>query len=208
MSIPSQFGLSAIWIWLVSSIATGTILWLVVGFRARHREAELRPPGPQHIHIGSTSRLGGLGVFIGFVLAVAIALGLEFIPLHPLLLLQIAALPVFVVGLWEDITHRASPRIRILGAAISAALASALAQGVITRLDLPFVDAWLTYLPFALPLTWFMVVGACNAFNIIDGTNGLAGGSALLMFAGMTIVAWHVGDMLVLVQSVAMTGHW
>ena len=84
--------------------------------------------------------------------------------------------------------------------------ASAFAQGVITRLDLPLVDGWLAYLPFALPLTWFMVVGACNAFNLIDGTNGLAGGSALLMFAGVAIVAWHVGDMLILVQALAMAG--
>jgi UDP-N-acetylmuramyl pentapeptide phosphotransferase/UDP-N-acetylglucosamine-1-phosphate transferase len=51
-----------------------------------------------------------------------------------------------------------------------------------------------------------MVAGACNALNIIDGTNGLAGGSALLMFTGMAAVAWHVGDTLVLLQAAAMTG--
>jgi len=113
---------------------------------------------------------------------------------------------VQAVGLWEDITHRVSPRYRLLAAVFSAALASAFAGGVITRLDLPFVDGWLAYLPFAVPLTCFMVAGACNAFNIIDGNHGLAGGSALLMFVGMAIVAWDAGDMRVLGLAAAMTG--
>jgi UDP-N-acetylmuramyl pentapeptide phosphotransferase/UDP-N-acetylglucosamine-1-phosphate transferase len=139
-------------------------------------------------------------------MAVAIALQLEFIPLSPALPLLIAALPVYGVGLWEDITHRVSPRHRLLAAISSAALASAFAQGVITRVDLPFLDGWLAYLPFAIPLTCFMVAGACNAFNIIDGTHGLAGGSALLMFVGLAIVAWYVGDTRVLAQAAAMTG--
>jgi UDP-N-acetylmuramyl pentapeptide phosphotransferase/UDP-N-acetylglucosamine-1-phosphate transferase len=190
--------------WLASAISAGIVLTLVV--RARSWGMELGSAGPQHVHVARTSRLGGAAVFLGFVVAVAIALQLEFMPLRPALPLLIAALPVQAVGLWEDITHRASPRHRLLAAVFSAALASVFAQGVITRLDLPFVDDWLTYSPFAVLLTCFMVAGACNAFNIIDGNHGLAGGSALLMFVGVAIVAWGAGDTRVLAQAAAMTG--
>jgi UDP-GlcNAc:undecaprenyl-phosphate/decaprenyl-phosphate GlcNAc-1-phosphate transferase len=204
MSASSLFGLLACEMWLMSAISAGMILTLVV--RARGREAQLRATGPQHIHVVPTSRLGGAAVFLGFVVAVAIALQLELMPVRPALPLLLAAFPVQAVGLWEDITHRVSPRHRLLAAVFSAVLASAFALGVITRLDLPFVDGWLAYLPFAVPLTCFMVAGACNAFNIIDGNHGLAGGSALMMFVGVAIVAWDVGDACVLAQAAAMTG--
>jgi UDP-N-acetylmuramyl pentapeptide phosphotransferase/UDP-N-acetylglucosamine-1-phosphate transferase len=162
--------------------------------------------GPQNIHIEPTTRLGGAAVFLAYVVAVMLALKLEHMPLRSALLLLISALPVVVVGLWEDIARRVSPKQRLLAAVGSAALATAIAQGVITRLDLPLVDGWLAYLPFAVPLTWFMVAGACNAINLIDGNHGLAGGTAVLMFFGMAMVAGRAGDELVLLQALAMIG--
>jgi UDP-N-acetylmuramyl pentapeptide phosphotransferase/UDP-N-acetylglucosamine-1-phosphate transferase len=204
MSAPFLFGLLAAEMWLVSVVSAGIVLTLVG--RARGGVTTPGSGGPQHIHAEARSRLGGAGVFLGFAVAITIALQLEFVPLDPALPLLISALPVYVVGLCEDITHRVSPRHRLLAAVFSAALAIVFAQGVVTRLDVAFVDGWLTYLPFAVPLTCFMVAGACNAFNIIDGTHGLAGGSGLLMFVGVALVAWYVGDTPVLAQAAAMTG--
>ena len=197
--------------------AAALFAWIVLTWVMRPRSWEKDPgaTGPQHIHLAPTSRLGGQAIFLGFVLAVAIALELELMPAQPALSLMLAVVPMQIVGLWEDIAHRVPPRYRLLATVFSAALASAFAQGVIKRLDLPFLDGWITYLfldgwvtylSFTLPLTWFMVAGACNALNIIDGNNGLAGGSALLMFVGLAIVAGNAGDMLVLSQAVAMTG--
>jgi UDP-N-acetylmuramyl pentapeptide phosphotransferase/UDP-N-acetylglucosamine-1-phosphate transferase len=203
MSVESV-GFLAVGIWFASAMSAGMVVTLIVFARGWMKEPT--SAGPQHIHLGSTSRLGGVGVFAGFVIAVAVALQLEFIPLRPALSLLIAALPVHAAGLLEDITHRVSPTNRILAAVFSALLASAIAQGVVTRLDLPFLDVWLNYLPFAVLLSCFMVVGACNAFNIIDGTNGLAGGTALLIFVGMAIIAAGAGDTFVLAQALAMTG--
>ena len=59
------------------------------------------------------------------VLAVSIALYSDFAPLSPALYVLLAALPVYAVGLYEDITRRVSPRKRLLAAVVSAALASA-----------------------------------------------------------------------------------
>lgn len=162
---------------------------------------------PQNIHHEPTSRLGGAAVFLAYVMAVAVAFNLDLMPtVRPAVLLLISALPLQVVGLLEDITRRVSPGHRLAAAVVSAALASVLAQSIIARLDLPVVDAWLAYLPFAVPLTWFMVAGACNAINIIDGTHGLASGTALLMFLGVAIVAGATDDRLVLVQALGMIG--
>ena len=200
----SPSGFVAAGIWVPSAVSAVIVLALVV--RAHGRVADPSLHDPQHIHVGFTSRLGGLAIVIGFAVAVAIALQFGSMPLLPALSLLTAALPVAIVGLWEDLTHRASPKHRLVAAVFSAALASAFAHGVIARLDLPWVDGWLANLAFAIPLTWFMVVGACNAFNIIDGTNGLAGGSAGLMFVGLAVIASKTGDTLVLAEASAMTG--
>jgi UDP-N-acetylmuramyl pentapeptide phosphotransferase/UDP-N-acetylglucosamine-1-phosphate transferase len=193
---------ASLWLSAAACAALALILLIRVPLRAKARATT----EPQHIHVGSTSRLGGLAIFVGFVIANATALQVGLMSSQQLWSMIMSALPVLIVGLWEDISDRASPRARLTAAILSAALASAFAQGIVTRLDLPVVDGWLAYLPFAVPLTWFMVAGACNAFNIIDGTNGLAGGSALFAFLGMAWAASHVGDVSTLVMAVAMAG--
>lgn len=199
----SPSGLLAAEMLIAAGVCAAIVLAMVVPARSRVHQLG---GDPQHIHAGATSRLGGVAVFVGFAVAVCIALQLQYVPLSAAMPLLLAALPVYLAGLWEDLTHRMSPRHRIYAAGVSAMLASAFAGGIVARLDLPVVDALLGYLLLALPLTWFMVVGACNAFNIIDGTNGLAGGTSVLMFAGMAIVAWMVGDPVVLVQASAIAG--
>ncbi|HEX4882613.1 MAG TPA: glycosyltransferase, partial [Casimicrobiaceae bacterium] len=161
---------------------------------------------PQRIHEGPTTRLGGLAVLVGFVVADGVAVHLDPAAMLGLVPLSTAALPVVWMGLWEDVARSTSPMQRLVAAIASAALASAFAGGIVTRVDLPFLDAALAYVPLAVAISWFMVAGACNAFNIIDGVNGLAGGTALIAFVGMALVAWQVGDHAVLGQAAALAG--
>jgi UDP-N-acetylmuramyl pentapeptide phosphotransferase/UDP-N-acetylglucosamine-1-phosphate transferase len=188
----------------ISAICAASLMPLVMG--AFSCGSDKVSENPQNIHDRPTSRLGGVVVFTAYVAAVVVALELERVPLRSVLPLLIAVLPILLIGLWEDIFHRARPRHRLFALFVSAVLASAFAQGVIPRLDLSYIDRWLEYLPFVLPLTWFMVAGACNSVNIIDGAHGLAGGTSLLMFAGIAIMSANVGDVLVFVQAAGMVG--
>ena len=162
--------------------------------------------GVQKVHDVSTSRLGGFNVFVAYLAVLIVAGRIHHDDLSPALPLLLCALPVVVVGMWEDITRGVHPWHRLAGAVIAGVLASAFAAGTIARLDLPVLDGWLHYLPFALPLTWFMVAGACNAMNLIDGAHGLAGGVALIMFGGLAAAAGLAGDEEVLAQALAVMG--
>lgn len=193
-------------VWLLGASAICASVAMPLAIRAQRLEERHRPSGPQNIHSEPTSRFGGAAVFLGYAVAMGVAVGVGLVPIHPTLPLLASSLVLAAVGLWEDIARRVPPFHRLIAAIASAALASAFAQGTVTRLDLPYVDDWLIYLPFALALTWFMVAGACNAINIIDGNHGLAGGTSLLMFAGLAVVAGDVGDRLVLAQVLAITG--
>jgi len=162
--------------------------------------------GVQKVHEIPTSRLGGVILVIAYFAALAVASRFGPTTLTAAVALAFCSLPVVLIGASEDITRAIHPWHRLAGAVASAVIASYFASGIIARVDLPVLDAWLAYLPFALPLTWFMVAGACNAMNLIDGAHGLAGGVALMMFGGLATMAGYVGDTLILTQTLAMIG--
>eukprot|EP01041_Mallomonas_annulata_P023117 gene23117-43557_t len=58
--------------------------------------------------------------------------------------------------------------------------------------------------PVSVLFTAFAVCGASNAFNIIDGFNGLAGGVALIALAALALIAAQVGDQTVMLVCLAL----
>ncbi|MDO9509953.1 MAG: phospho-N-acetylmuramoyl-pentapeptide-transferase [Candidatus Magasanikbacteria bacterium] len=57
---------------------------------------------------------------------------------------------------------------------------------------IPF-DGFITLGWWIIPLVIFLVMFTANAVNIADGLDGLAGGSLLITFAGLTIISWIEG---------------
>lgn len=161
--------------------------------------------GVQKFHATPTPRIGGVPVLAGLL---AVGFLLLFVGLKPEYRLfwgvLFAAMPVFVAGLAEDLTKRVSPRLRLLAAFASAALAMLTTGAVLPSLGVPGLDQLLImFPPLAMFLTVFAVGGVCHAINIIDGYNGLMGGVALLVFCALAYVSLVVGDMPLLAQCLA-----
>ncbi|MEO6270578.1 MAG: glycosyltransferase [Lautropia sp.] len=194
---------SPLWSLLAAALCAAALMPLIMRLRVLDKDPF---SGPQNVHNEPTSRLGGAAVFAACALGIVVAFQSGHSAGKWLLLLLASALPVLLAGLFEDVTRRVEPRQRLLAALLSAIMASWLAGGSIARLDIPHVDDALKIAVLALPLTWFMVVGACNAINLIDGAHGLAGGTALILFGGMAVAAQQVGDTVILVASMAMIG--
>lgn len=151
--------------------------------------------GKQKFHKVPVPRIGGtalvLGVACGFVLApfdMAPAVGV----------LLGASMPVFAIGLAEDLTKRVSVRLRFGLTLASGLLAWWLLGAVLPRVGLPFLDDLLDNRPLALIVTVVAVAGVTNAINIIDGFNGLAGGTVVAILSGTAFLGWRCGDALVL----------
>jgi UDP-N-acetylmuramyl pentapeptide phosphotransferase/UDP-N-acetylglucosamine-1-phosphate transferase len=122
------------------------------------------------------------------------------------LLLLASALPVFAAGLAEDITQKVSKELRLAAALVSAALAGWLLTAWIVRLDVPLLNPVLHIPAVSVIFTCLLVAGLTNAFNIIDGFNGLAGGVAALILTGIAYVAFKVGDIAILVAALTAVG--
>lgn len=177
---------------IVSFIATG--LMVAFGVRLGQDKAE----GVQKFHTQPTSRLGGVGIFLGLLSGVWLSGGDHpkdaFLGLWLLLL----SLPVFVGGLVEDLTNQVSPRMRLILACFSSASIHFVFQIGVTRTDIAWLD-WLLAIPgIALLLTILVVAGFINSVNIIDGFHGLASGAVIIMLVGFTALAWMANDALVL----------
>ena len=165
--------------------------------------------GPQKFHAVPTPRIGGAALaaaLAGGIVAMTMLGSLRPSAIEGITFLALSAIPAFVGGFGEDITKKIGVMTR-LALTISAGIAAALLTGaVLDRVDVPVIDYLLQWPVIAIAFTAFSVGGLANAINIIDGYNGLAGGHAVLVLAGLAFVSAQVGDPVVLTASLIMAG--
>lgn len=190
---------------LVSLLIT---LWVV---RYSHLHAHLTADSDlsavQKFHTVAVPRIGGVGIFLGILLALLMRYFQNADVGTFGLLLIIASLPAFLFGLIEDLTKRVGVRTRLLATTVSAGLAGYLLNAWLSSVQVLGIDNLMLAYPFvAMTITCFAVGGVANAFNIIDGYNGLSAMVAVIILSGITYVAFQVGDYAVMVASLAMIG--
>lgn len=181
---------------------------LILRFSTLHQRYSLDHDltGAQKIHAQAVPRIGGIAVCLAAWIGAGVIFARDPATATGILLLLASAMPAFAGGVVEDLTKRLRPRWRMLLMAVSCALAYWLVGLVIPRVDVGWIDPWLSRPVIALPLTVLALLTITNAINIIDGLNGLAGVTASVMFGGIAIVAFRVGDPTVLSASLLMAG--
>jgi UDP-GlcNAc:undecaprenyl-phosphate GlcNAc-1-phosphate transferase len=163
--------------------------------------------GVQKIHTAPTPRIGGVSIFGAMVIASLTAqLLYQGSSAALALMLCTCALPLFIVGITEDITKRVSVHVRLLFTFIAGLLAFYLAGAQITHLDLPGVDTLLALPMVSALFSSFAIAGLSNAYNIIDGLNGLASMVGVIALLALGIVGFYVGDLPILYGALWMIG--
>ena len=168
------------------------------------------PAQERHLHNTALPRLGGIAIVFSFLVSVSIALLIE--SLHgrgvglsaqPLLTILPPALLIFLLGIYDDMCG-ASPYLKFSVQAIAGSL---LFAGGLRILDLPLLFGAHQFSWFVgLPLTIFWVMAITNAFNLIDGLDGLAAGSALFSTLVMFVVALFSNTPLIALVTLALAG--
>ena len=150
-------------------------------------------PDPRRINRVPIPRGGGLAVVLGLFVSYGIFLavtgrpGIYGIPQPTFWKMSLLALAIAGLGLADD-AFSLSPKVKLLGQVIIAFLVWCWA-------DLGFADLWPS-IPWWIDcaLTVFWIVGAVNAFNLIDGLDGLASGIAFIGTVGMAGGLFFVHD--------------
>ncbi|MGX6445254.1 glycosyltransferase family 4 protein [Neobacillus sp. K501] len=141
-------------------------------------------PNQRKIHQTFMARLGGLAIYISFLLGILILQ-----PVNPYsTYILVGTLIIVVTGLLDD-TFGLSPKIKLVGQIGAACIVVIIGGLDITFINLPFGGQF--YLGILeIPLTIIWIVGITNSINLIDGLDGLAAGVstiALITISGMAI---------------------
>lgn len=178
--------------------------------------------------------LGGVAIFLGWVAGVLVAFFLFsaqdpasveaakgptlYVPL--IVGIMIAGLAIMLLGLADDLRVM-SPTVKLAGniAVAGLLLCFGLGDDIIViatnRVGVSFEshETWLVLL-YSIPITVFLIVGACNATNLIDGLDGLCGGVLGIISLGFLILAihlhayrsWEPVDAALVILAMAMLG--
>jgi UDP-GlcNAc:undecaprenyl-phosphate/decaprenyl-phosphate GlcNAc-1-phosphate transferase len=193
------------------SLAVSFVATRQVRDMATRRGWVSRPQDGRHVHDSPLPRLGGVAIFLAFSLSLMLWLFLAlvfprrlqgFVP-TTLLRIYVPACLIFCLGIYDDL-HGAGPYLKFTTQAIAAVM---LFAGGMRILDLPVLFGQHTFPWFiGLPVTVLWVVAITNAFNLIDGLDGLAAGSALFSTLVFFVVALVNHSWLGSLMSVALAG--
>ena len=149
------------------------------------------PVDARKLHTQPIPRVGGVAVFLAAAAALALVVALvgdraATFGGPGLRAVVLGAAGMHLLGLWDDLRPMRA-RTKLLGQVLIA-VAVFLAGVRVTTLSLPLAGV-VEFGPVAgLVFTVFWLVGITNAFNLIDGLDGLASGAALFALTTMFVV--------------------
>lgn len=160
------------------------------------------PKDNRRVHSTPIPRMGGLAIFIGFIVSFLYFSGME---MDKMIGISVAAALIVGSGIVDDIYHlsaKAKLIVQIIASLIIVAV------GIrIQYFTNPFDSdslIWLHYL--SVPMTVFWIVGITNTVNLIDGLDGLAAGISMISSITLAFVAMVNGNVEIAMMTVAVSG--
>jgi len=169
------------------------------------------PASDRHLHTKPLPRLGGIAIFLTFSFTIGLAILVswwypKFLPVQPRLVesILIPGILIFLLGVYDDL-RGINAYVKFVVQAIAACILFAFGLQVF---DLPVLFGGHHTFPWfvSLPLTVLWVLAITNAFNLIDGLDGLAAGSALFSTLVVFVVALLSHSAFVTICTLALAG--
>ena len=157
-------------------------------------------PGSRKLHAHLMPRCGGMAMALGMCVPLFLwAPKTRFVSG-----LLIGALVIVIFGVIDDVKNL-KPSIKLFGQTIAALLVIGISDVKINDLE-PFLTPGVLLDWAAIPLTVFVIVGVTNATNLSDGLDGLAGGTALLIFLCIGYLCLQSKDWVSVMIAIAAGG--
>ncbi|MDQ0492629.1 glycosyltransferase family 4 protein [Paenibacillus brasilensis] len=169
-------------------------------------------PNARKVHTRIMPRLGGLGIFLAFLLSL-----LAILPLVPDGMLSsrdinfiaaflIGGTLITLIGALDD-RFDLNAKLKFL-AQIAVACMVVFAFDIrVDFVNVPFQDAYSSLESWiSIPLTIFWIVGVTNAINLIDGLDGLAAGVSGIAIGTIFVMALLMGNYMVAMLCLVLLG--
>lgn len=159
-------------------------------------------PGRRKIHKRITPSMGGIAIFLGFIISSIIWIDLP--QLKEVRFVPMALFIVFFIGIRDDLVPL-RPFMKIIGQVMAASLLIFLFDlrlkslyGLLGLYDIPLSVSFI--------ITTFTIVVITNSFNLIDGLDGLAGTIACVTLTAFGISFFLIDDLAFATLSFCMLG--
>lgn len=193
----------------MENVLIATVLSFVITYFAIPvliRVAELKhlydEPDERKSHKSRIPTLGGIAFFAGFIVATAVCV--PALADSPFQFMVAAFFVIFMVGMKDDIVGL-TPLKKLIGQ-----LMASFAVIYLSNLQIGSMYGFLGFstLPthFSLLLTYFTFLVVINAFNLIDGVDGLAGSIGMLVSGVLGTYFLYTGDLLYAVIGFSLSG--
>ena len=145
--------------------------------------------GPRKEHIGSIPLVGGIGLFISLIYG-AFVFGVNGFYLYVLGSL----LPIMIMGVIDGIQGVSlRPVYRVMAQIVSSWIIIIATDVYIKDLGNIFGLGTLYIGQLGILFTIFSVVGICNAFNMLDGKDGLLGSVSVIIMSSLLLLLYFNG---------------
>lgn len=136
-------------------------------------------PNARKVHSKPIPRLGGLGIYAGFIIGYL----LFFEPDSLMNSILIGSFFIVMTGVIDDIKP-ISPKAKIFGQLIAAIIVVCFGGVVLREIDA--LGIYLNFGIFSYPISIFFIIACINCVNLIDGLDGLSGGICAIFY--MTVI--------------------
>jgi UDP-GlcNAc:undecaprenyl-phosphate/decaprenyl-phosphate GlcNAc-1-phosphate transferase len=143
----------------------------------------------QALHSIPVPRLGGVAIFSS-VLVTTLFVSPQLTEAYAMFV--IALIPLVAAGVYEDMVRPIVARWRLSAIALSCLFVIAALEVWLPRTGIAVLDPWMAG-PVGLALTVLVVTGITNAFNMIDGLNGLSAGVSFCAFGAIAAISVQIG---------------
>ena len=183
------------------------ITFLVIYNRYSHQKytGDFGSYGIQKFHLNTIPRIGGLGVGLAVILAMLIASEKRHANLIEWTLPLLVMTPL-AIGLVEDTTKKLGAKTRLALITMCALLTALFLNLHISTVSIWGLDTLLLIPAISTAVAVLAIVGLTNAYNIIDGVNGLASMVGLLTSLSLAYLGYSLDDPVIMQLSFSLTG--
>ena len=143
-------------------------------------------PNERKVHTTPIPRLGGLGIFIGFLCGYMI-FAKSTIQMNSIL---IGSFIILLTGIFDDIKP-ISAKAKLLGQILASCVIVFYGNILLNNITIFGLD--INFGIFAYPITILFIVACTNIINLIDGLDGLAGGVSSIFYLSTIIICFFQG---------------
>jgi len=147
------------------------------------------PDNIRKLHTGNIPLIGGIIIFISIIFGTFV-FGVE--PFYRIIIISL--IPILIVGTIDGIGSIEVPvSFRFIAQILASWIVILFTDVYLKDLGNLFGQGVIHLNQFGIPFTIFAVVGMCNAFNMLDGKDGLGGSVAVVIISSLFILLYFNG---------------